>query len=179
MGPNGIEKNQRRKRDRFRNHPQGRLRSRNIISNTGEAIGNVQSQCLSVPVPLSNDFDDINIARNENSDEVMSGPCEEAARYTIGNHSRQLNGISDARVEHLNEDRGLQNVDNSEELRLDADEHADSSCSAFMTAEFIQEELALKSYGEDVINEYEYELNEELCVSVEERSQLLANWQTV
>jgi hypothetical protein len=179
MGPNGIEKNQRRKRDRFRNHPQGRLRSRNIISNTGEAIGNVQSQCLSVPVPLSNDFDDINIARNENSDEVMSGPCEEAARYTIGNHSRQLNGISDARVEHLNEDRGLQNVDNSEELRLDADEHADSSCSAFMTAGFIQEELALKSYGEDVINECEYEINEELCVSVEERSQLLANWQTV
>jgi hypothetical protein len=41
--------------------------------------------------------------------------------------------------------------------------------------EFIQEELALKSYVEDVINEYEFELDEELCVSVEERSQLLAN----
>jgi hypothetical protein len=154
--------------DRFRNHPQGRLRSRNIISNTGEAIENIQNQCLSVPVPLSNACDDINIARNENSDEVMSCQCE-AARYTIGNHSRQLNGISDTRVEHLNEDRGLQNVDNSEELRLDADEHADSSSSAFMTAEFIQEELALKSYGEDVINEYEYELDDELCVSVEDK----------
>jgi hypothetical protein len=98
----------------------------------------------------------------------MSGQCEEAARYTIGNHSRQLDGISDARVEHLNEDRGLQNVDNSEELRLDADEHADSSSSAFMTAEFIQEEFALKSYGEDVINEYEHEFDDELCVSLEE-----------
>jgi hypothetical protein len=46
-----------------------------------------------------------------------------------------------------------------------------------MTAEFIQEELALKSYGENVINEYEYEFDDELCVSVEQRSQLLANWQ--
>jgi hypothetical protein len=126
------------------------------------AIGNIQNRSLSVLFPLSNACDDINIARNENSDEVMSGQCEEAARYTIGNHSRQLNDISDARVELLNEDRGLQNVYNSEELRLDAGEHADSSSSALMTAEFIQEELALKSYGEDVINEYEYELDDEL-----------------
>jgi hypothetical protein len=153
MGPNAIEKSQRRKRDRFINHPQGMLRSRNIISITGEAIGNIQIQCLSVPVPLSNACDDSNIARNENYDEVMSGQCEEAAMYTIRNLSRHLDGISDARVEHLNEDRGLQNVDNSEELRLDADENADSSSSAFMTAEFIQEELVLKSYGEDVIDE--------------------------
>jgi hypothetical protein len=97
----------------------------------------------------------------------MSGQCEEAARYTIGNHSRQLDSISDARVKNMNDDRRLQNVYNSEELRLDADEHADSSSSAFMTAEFIQEELALKSYGENVINEYEYEFDDELCVSVE------------
>jgi hypothetical protein len=56
----------------------------------------------------------------------MSGQCEEAARYTIGNHSRLLDSISDARVKHMNDDRRLQNVYNSEELRLDADEHADS-----------------------------------------------------
>jgi hypothetical protein len=62
MGPNAIEKNQTRKRDRFRNHPQGRLRSRNIISNTGEAIGNFKNQWLSVPVPLSNACEDIYIA---------------------------------------------------------------------------------------------------------------------
>jgi hypothetical protein len=74
----------------------------------------------------------------------MSDQCEEAARYTIGNHSRQLDGSSDARVKHMNDDRGLQNFDISEELRLDADEHADSSSSAFMTAEFIQEELESK-----------------------------------
>jgi hypothetical protein len=72
------------------------------------------------------------IARNENYDEVTSDQCEEAARYIIGNHSRQRGGISDGRVEHMNDDQGLQNFDNSEYLRLDADEHADSSNSAFI-----------------------------------------------
>jgi hypothetical protein len=86
MGPNSIENIQRRKRNRFRNHPQGRLHSINILSNTGEAIENVQNQCLSVPVPLSNACEDIYMARNDFFDEVMS-ECEEAARYTIGNHS--------------------------------------------------------------------------------------------
>ena len=57
-------------------------------------------------------------------------------------------------VRHMNDERGLQNVDNLEELCVDEDEQADIARSAFMIAEFIQEEVILKRYGENGLNEH-------------------------
>ena len=83
---------------------EGNRQARNI-SNTGGAIGNIQNQNPSLPVPIPNACEDIGIARNENSEELMSDQCQGAARYTIGNNSRLSDGICDARVRHMNDKR--------------------------------------------------------------------------